>query len=166
MYVGDVGSLILTTPVIRKEWQYVVVSVFKMEGLPVMDGKVIQASYISTYIHICCRDYMLYVCMYVCMYFKSGPIHERCKNWRLLPAFLCWREGSEIESGKSMYMVVHAHVWSGYHHMYIPNTRWLWKEKPVCKSTRSSILRCGIQFRFPLWPSRSNSGAGYTEYDS
>ena len=40
MYIGDVGSLILTTPVIRKEWQYVVVSVYKMEGLPVMDGKV------------------------------------------------------------------------------------------------------------------------------
>lgn len=37
---GDVGSLILTTPTIRKEWQYIVVSVYKMEGLPVMDGKV------------------------------------------------------------------------------------------------------------------------------
>jgi len=36
---GDVGSLILTTPTIRKEWQYIVVTVFRFEGLPVMDGK-------------------------------------------------------------------------------------------------------------------------------
>jgi len=30
----------MTTPTIRKEWKYVVASIYKMEGLPVMDGKV------------------------------------------------------------------------------------------------------------------------------
>lgn len=37
---GDTGSLCLTTPTIRKEWKYVVASIYKCEGLPVMDGKV------------------------------------------------------------------------------------------------------------------------------
>jgi hypothetical protein len=37
---GDIGSLLLTTPTIRKEWKFVVASVYKCEGLPVMDGKV------------------------------------------------------------------------------------------------------------------------------
>jgi len=37
---GDIGSLVLTTPTIRKDWKYVVASIYKMEGLPVMDGKV------------------------------------------------------------------------------------------------------------------------------
>eukprot|EP01034_Spumella_vulgaris_P027083 gene27083-33756_t len=37
---GDVGSLVMTTPTIRKEWQYIVASIYKCEGLPVMDGKV------------------------------------------------------------------------------------------------------------------------------
>lgn len=30
----------MSTPVIRKDWQYVVASIYKCEGLPVMDGKV------------------------------------------------------------------------------------------------------------------------------
>lgn len=37
---GDVGSLILSVPKIRKEWQFVVVSIYRCEGLPVMDGKI------------------------------------------------------------------------------------------------------------------------------
>eukprot|EP01038_Epipyxis_sp_PR26KG_P004421 gene4421-6250_t len=37
---GDVGSLILSVPTVRKEWNYIVATVFKCEGLPVMDGKV------------------------------------------------------------------------------------------------------------------------------
>jgi hypothetical protein len=37
---GDVGSLVMDTPTIRKEWQYLVVSVYRCEALPVMDGKV------------------------------------------------------------------------------------------------------------------------------
>jgi hypothetical protein len=37
---GDVGSLVLSTPTIRKEWKFVVASIYKCEGLPVMDGKV------------------------------------------------------------------------------------------------------------------------------
>jgi len=35
---GDVGSLIIDTPIVRKEWQYVVVSVYKCEDLPIMDA--------------------------------------------------------------------------------------------------------------------------------
>lgn len=37
---GDIGSLVMTTPTIRKEWQYIVATIYKCEGLPVMDGKV------------------------------------------------------------------------------------------------------------------------------
>lgn len=37
---SDIGSLLLTTPTIQKEWKYIVVKVFKAEGLPVMDGKI------------------------------------------------------------------------------------------------------------------------------
>lgn len=37
---GDVGSLVMDTPTIRKEWQFLVVSVYRCEALPVMDGKV------------------------------------------------------------------------------------------------------------------------------
>jgi len=37
---GDVGSLCLSTPTIRKEWKFVVASIYRCEGLPVMDGKV------------------------------------------------------------------------------------------------------------------------------
>lgn len=36
---GDIGSLVLTTPVIAKNWEFLVVSVYRCEGLPVMDGK-------------------------------------------------------------------------------------------------------------------------------
>ena len=57
MWTGDVGSLILSTPVIRKEWQFIVVSVYKMEGLPVMDGKVTHT------INIFLKDMEMYVCM-------------------------------------------------------------------------------------------------------
>ena len=37
---GDIGSLCLTTPVMTKTWNYVVVTVYRCESLPVMDGKV------------------------------------------------------------------------------------------------------------------------------
>ncbi len=37
---GDLSSLLLSTPVIRKEWKFIVCTVYKCEGLPVMDGKV------------------------------------------------------------------------------------------------------------------------------
>ena len=38
---GDIGSLLLSVPTVRKEWNYLVATVFKCEGLPVMDGKVL-----------------------------------------------------------------------------------------------------------------------------
>ena len=37
---GDVGSLALSVPSIRKEWKYLVVTVIRCEDLPIMDGKV------------------------------------------------------------------------------------------------------------------------------
>ncbi len=37
---SDVGSLIMNVPTVQKEWKYLVVKVYKAEGLPVMDGKV------------------------------------------------------------------------------------------------------------------------------
>lgn len=37
---GDIGSLALSLPSIRKEWKYIVVSVVRLEDLPIMDGKV------------------------------------------------------------------------------------------------------------------------------
>ncbi len=37
---GDIGSLCLSTPVMTKTWNYVVVTVYRCESLPVMDGKV------------------------------------------------------------------------------------------------------------------------------
>ena len=36
---GDIGSLALSLPSLSKSWQYIVVSVLKCEGLPVMDGQ-------------------------------------------------------------------------------------------------------------------------------
>ena len=37
---GDVGSLVLSVPTIRRDWKFLVVSIYRAEGLPVMDGKV------------------------------------------------------------------------------------------------------------------------------
>ena len=37
---GDIGSLALTVPSVRKEWKYLVVTVIRCEDLPIMDGKV------------------------------------------------------------------------------------------------------------------------------
>lgn len=37
---GDLSSMCLSVPVIRREWKYIVVRVYRCEGLPVMDGKV------------------------------------------------------------------------------------------------------------------------------
>lgn len=36
---GDISSMILTVPVIRKEWKFIVATIYKAQGLPVMDGK-------------------------------------------------------------------------------------------------------------------------------
>ena len=41
---GDIGSLALSVPSLSKSWQYIVVSVLKCEGLPVMDGKTAMSS--------------------------------------------------------------------------------------------------------------------------
>lgn len=35
---GDIGSLVLMPPMVTKEWMYLVVSVYRAEALPVMDG--------------------------------------------------------------------------------------------------------------------------------
>ena len=37
---ADIGSLVLSTPTITKEWKFIVLSVFRCEALPVMDGKI------------------------------------------------------------------------------------------------------------------------------
>jgi hypothetical protein len=37
---GDIGSLVASPPVVVKEWKYLVIDLYKAEGLPVMDGKV------------------------------------------------------------------------------------------------------------------------------
>lgn len=36
---GDISSMVLSVPVIRKSWKYVVATIYKAQGLPVMDGK-------------------------------------------------------------------------------------------------------------------------------
>ena len=46
---GDLSSLLLSTPAVRKEWQYLVAKIYKCDGLPVMDGKTIGFSKAGMY---------------------------------------------------------------------------------------------------------------------
>jgi len=45
---NDVGHFVLSTPILQREWQFVVLNVCRFEGLPVMDVKVILVGILST----------------------------------------------------------------------------------------------------------------------
>ena len=49
---SDVGSLIKNLPTIRKEWKFLVVKIYRAEGLPIMDGKL---AYIKAHTDALCQ---------------------------------------------------------------------------------------------------------------